>query len=156
MPVSVAAGAEVDGHSINIGALADTSSQSTVIGLLKFLKAAGVMATGAASPTRLIAAAGTNATLVKSSAGAVYGWHLYNAAAYPVFLKLYNASTAPTAGSGTPALTIPIPAGAAANIEFTKGIAFGTGIGFTITKLAADTDATSVVAGDLVVNLLTV
>ena len=38
--ISVASGQEVDGHSANIGTLADTSSASTLTGLLKNIKAA--------------------------------------------------------------------------------------------------------------------
>lgn len=109
---------------------------------------------GVWSNNRLLSAATTNATLVKSSAGQVGGWYLANSAAYAVFLKIYNSATIPTAGAGTPALTIAIPAGGAANVEFNRGIYFGAGIGYTITKLVADNDATVVVANDLVVNLL--
>lgn len=103
---------------------------------------------------RLLSAATTNATLVKSSAGQVGGWYLLNTAAYTVFLKLYNSATIPTAGAGTPVMTIGIPAGAGANVELTRGIPFSAGIGYTITKLVADNDVTVVVANDLVVNLL--
>lgn len=108
---------------------------------------------------RLIAAGTTNATLVIGRPAQVTGWYLYNAAAYAVFLKLYDQATAPTAGQATgPKMTIGIPAGAGANVDFesgpTAGIAFSSGLGFTITKLAADNDTTVVVAGDLIVNLL--
>lgn len=106
---------------------------------------------------RLIAAGTTNAAIVKPAPGEVAGWYLYNAAAYTVFWKLYNSATIPTAGSGTPVVTIGVPAGAGANVNFgagpTDGIVFNAGIGYTITKLAADTDTTVVVAGDLIVNL---
>lgn len=66
---------------------------------------------------------------VKASAGQVYGWYLFNAAASTRYLKLYNASTASTTvGTTTPVMTIPIPAGSAANVEFSIGIAFSTAI----------------------------
>lgn len=110
------------------------------------------MALGA-STFRLIALGSTNANNVKPTAGEVTGWYLFNAAAYTVFLKLYDSATAPTAGSGTPTQTIGVPAGAGANVGVGNGLAFVNGIGFTITKLAADADTTVVVAGDLVVNL---
>lgn len=106
------------------------------------------------STNRLIAAATTNATLVKAQTGEIHGWYLYNAAAYAVFLKVYNSATIPTAGAGTPQMTIGVPAGGGANVSFVDdGIGFTAGIGFTITKLAADADTTVVVAGDLIVNL---
>lgn len=103
---------------------------------------------------RLLSAATTNATLVKAGSSQVGGWYLFNSAAYAVYLKIYNSVTAPTAGAGTPVMTIGIPAGAGANFELTRGIPFSTGIGFTITKLPADNDTTVVVANDLIVNLL--
>lgn len=102
---------------------------------------------------RLLAAGTTNATSVKGSAGQVFGWYLANAAAYTVFLKFYNSASAPTPGSGTPVMTIPIPAGAAANVEFVRGIQFATGIAYDTTKLVADADTTVLVANDLVINL---
>jgi hypothetical protein len=112
--------------------------------------------TGGLDVKRTLAAASTNATSVKASAGQVYGWYLYNAAAYPVFLKLYNKASAPTVGTDTPFMTLAVPAtatGSGANVEITNGIPFGTGIAFAITKLVADSDTTAVVANDLVVNL---
>lgn len=106
---------------------------------------------------RLLAAGTTNATLVSATPRTVSGWHLYNAAAYAVFLKLYDSATIPTAGSGTPVVTLGIPAASSSVMQFGRGpmegIAFANGVGFTITKLQADTDTTVVVAGDLVVNL---
>ena len=110
------------------------------------------------SVSRLIAANTTNATLVKAAPGTVNGWHLANPAAYAVYLKLYDSATTPTAGAGTPKLTIGVPAGAMGTINLgsdpAEAIVFLSGIGFTITKLAADADTTVVVAGDLVANLL--
>ena len=109
------------------------------------------------SVSRLIAANTTNATLVKDKLGTVNGWHLANPAAYAVYLKLYDSATIPTAGAGTPKLTIGIPAADAVGINLgsdpNEAIVFTSGIGFTITKLAADADTTVVVAGDLIANL---
>lgn len=54
MPVSVAVGQEVDGHSANIGALADAASASTLTGLLKNIKAAlaGTLAISQVNPVQ--------------------------------------------------------------------------------------------------------
>lgn len=109
---------------------------------------------GGLTISRTLAAASTNATSVKGSAGQVFGWFIYNASASAKFLKLYNTASAPTAGSGTPVMTIPIPATSAANCEFANGIAFGTGIGFTMTGAVADNDTTALAANDLILNLL--
>lgn len=108
---------------------------------------------GVASISRLLAAATTNATLVKPSAGQVRGYYFFNNAVYPVYIKLYNSATIPTAGAGTPVATLGVPAGAAGNVEFVGGILFSAGIGFTITKLPADNDTTVLVANDIILNL---
>jgi len=114
------------------------------------------------STNRLIAAASTNATLVRNGPAELGGWQYFNAAAYPVFLKLYDSATIPTAGVGTPKMTLGIAAGAAAQGNSLHGywgdsvegcIPFINGLGFTITKLAADADTTVLVAGDCIVNL---
>jgi len=102
---------------------------------------------------RLLAAASTNSNLIKNAAGQVFGWYFFNAAASTRYVKLYNKATAPTVGTDTPVLTLPLPAGGAANVEFTNGIAFGTGIGIGITGALADNDTTAVTANDVVVNL---
>lgn len=104
--------------------------------------------------TRLLAAATTNATLVKSGPGIFGGYYYYNAAAYAVYIKLYNSATIPTAGAGTPFMTVGIPAGTGGNVTFAGGgIPFSAGIGYTITKLPADADTTVLVANDLILNL---
>jgi hypothetical protein len=106
---------------------------------------------------RLVAAATTNATLVKASPGEVNGGWFQNSAAYAVYLKIYDSATIPTAGAGTPKLTIGIAAASSAPFDIGSGpkgsIPFTSGIGFTITKLAADADATVLVAADCVINL---
>jgi hypothetical protein len=108
---------------------------------------------GPASGAKQISAATTNATAVKASAGKVFGWYLYNDGAAEAYLKIYNKATAPTVGTDTPVLVIPIPAGSAANVEFTQGIAFATGIATALTTGFADADTTAVAAGQCIVNL---
>ena len=66
---------------------------------------------------------------VKTSAGKLYGWAVYNDHSAEVFLQFWNATAANvTPGTTTPRLTFPIPAGAAANVEFANGITFDTAI----------------------------
>lgn len=109
---------------------------------------------GGLTISRVISAASTNATSVKGSAGQVYGWYLFNANAATRYLKLYNKASAPTVGTDTPVLTIPIPGGSAANVEFTNGIPFATGIALALTTGVADSDTGAVAANEIVVNLL--
>lgn len=106
---------------------------------------------GIASTARLAsAAASTNGTLVKGSAGRVYSAQGYNAAAYPVYLVLYDAVTnPPVPGTTTIRKKIPIPAGSAFALDWPVGLTFTTGIGYALTKLAADADTTAVAAADV-------
>lgn len=102
-----------------------------------------------ATASRVNAAATTNATSLKASAGQIYSIDVFNPAAYSVFLKLYNKASAPTVGTDTPVWTIPVPAGGGFSKEFPRGKTFATGIAYAITKLQADSDTTVVVALDL-------
>jgi hypothetical protein len=91
---------------------------------------------------------------VKATAGQVFGWYMFNAAATTHYVKFYNATTANvTVGTTTPVMTIPLPAGAGANIEFTNGIAFGTAITVAATTGVADNDTGAPAANAVVVNV---
>jgi hypothetical protein len=102
---------------------------------------------------RLLAAASTNATSVKAEAGQVFGWYIFNSASSIRYLKLYNKASAPTVGTDTPVITLPIPKEAGANVEFVNGIAFATGISLATTKGVADANSEAVAENDLIVNL---
>jgi hypothetical protein len=108
--------------------------------------------TYATTIARLVsAAATTNATLVKSSAGRLFKIRGYNAKAAVAYFKLYNKATAPTVGTDTPVLTIPLKASDMFDIDFGAiGLGFATGIGFGITGAVADADTTALVAADVV------
>lgn len=108
---------------------------------------------GGLSISPLISAGTTNATSAKASAGQLYGGYLFNANAATRYLKLYNKASAPTVGTDTPVMTIPIPAGAGATFYFGMGIAFATGIAYALTTGVAATDTGAVAANELVVNL---
>jgi hypothetical protein len=99
--------------------------------------------------SRVVAAASTNATNLKASAGNIAALDVFNVATYPVFLKLYNKASAPTVGTDTPTWTIPVPAGGGFSRDFLYGEYFSTGISYAITKLQADSDTTAVAANDV-------
>lgn len=99
--------------------------------------------------SRVVAAASTNATSLKASAGNITQVDLFNVAAYDVFVKFYNKGSAPSVGTDTPVWTVPIKAGTGFSREFAMGKSFATGIAYAITKLQADSDTTVVVAGDV-------
>jgi hypothetical protein len=75
---------------------------------------------------------------VKASAGIFGGYMVYNTNASAVYIQVFDvASASVTLGSTAPTYVIPLPASAAANIEFTNGITHATAI-----TLAATTTAT--------------
>lgn len=91
---------------------------------------------------------------VKSTAGTLYGWFIHNKAATTLYVKIYNATAASvTVGTTTPAMTIPIPAGASANVEYTNGIAFSTAICIAATTGVADADTGAPAANDVIMNV---
>lgn len=110
------------------------------------------------SISRTISAATTNATSAKGSAGQVYTIIAHNVNAAVRYLKLYNKATAPTVGTDTPVLTLPIPANTA-GAGFVldtggMGIAFSLGIGYALTTGVTDADTGAVAANEIVVNIL--
>ena len=91
---------------------------------------------------------------IKATAGKLYGWYLYNDGAAEVYVKFYNATAANvTVGSTTPVLTVPVPAGAAANVEYTNGITFGTAITVAATTGVADADTAAPAANQVIANV---
>lgn len=73
---------------------------------------------------------------IKSSAGDFGGYMVYNPNASVVYVQVFDAASV-TLGTTTPKYVIPLPAGAAANIEFSLGITHANAI-----KLAATTTPT--------------
>lgn len=107
---------------------------------------------GGTSVFHLVSAGSTNANNIKASAGQIYGWSIFNNAAYTVFVKFYNTAGTPTAGTGV-IQTVGVQAGLPNTYSSVFGIPYGTGIGITITKGIADSDATAVLASDCVVEV---
>jgi hypothetical protein len=112
-------------------------------------------ATGALTKARIMAAASTNATSVKATAGRLYEVHLCNVSAALKFVKFYNKATAPVVGTDIPAATYPIAAnGGRLEIVSINGISFATGIAYAITGAVTDADATAVATNDVVGEIL--
>jgi hypothetical protein len=113
-------------------------------------------ATGGYTPGKLVSAASTNATLIKSSAGTLGYVTASNINASPRYLKLYNKASAPTVGTDVPVHTFLIPgntAGAGTNIPLPpQGIKFATGIALALTTGATDTDSAAVALNEILVN----
>lgn len=89
---------------------------------------------------------------IKASAGQIGGYYIHNSASSVRYLKIYDATSANvTVGTTTPAMTIPLPANAAANLSDGMGIEFTNGI-----TVAATTDLTGSAApgtNEVVANL---
>lgn len=94
------------------------------------------------------AAASTNATVAKASAGDVFTIQGYNAAATLRYLKIYNKATAPVVGTDVPVKTITLPATAAFDINLT-GEYYSAGISYAFTTGSADADVGALAAGDI-------
>ncbi len=110
--------------------------------------------TGGLLHTHFVAAASDNATNLKGSAGQVYTVDVYNAAAYPVYLKLYNKATSPTSCGATSLFkVVGIQAGTQKTLSSEQGYAMGTGIGYCLTKGITDADDTAVLISDATVDI---
>lgn len=110
--------------------------------------------TPASTRSRVQAAASTNSTSLKGSAGVVLGYQLANNTASAKFFKFYDLAVAPTVGTSTIAYTIIVPANTAvgavvADFGASGGIPFGTGIGYGITGAIADADTTNTAVNDV-------
>ena len=108
----------------------------------------------AVSACNILSAASTNSTNCKGSAGNFYGYEIYNTTTTIYYLRLYNASSAPTCSSATGFIrSIPVPpagasgqaGGAISNQNFP--VNFGTGIGYCITGGSSSTDNTNAATG---------
>ncbi len=107
-------------------------------------------ATGAASIAKIQSAASTNATLIKATAGRVFGWTLTNTTASVKIVRLYNLTVAPTVGTSTPVNNIVIPPNGTVTQSVPVGLSHATGISYSITGGLPDLDATAVAANDVI------
>ena len=111
--------------------------------------------TGGMSFNGFVGAASNNKTQIKGSAGTLYLISVQNLASTPVYLKVFNNTSAGvTAGTTACDFQFMIPgntAGAGVVLDSTKGIAMGTGITIMLTAAIGTTDNTSVSANQQVV-----
>lgn len=109
----------------------------------------GIEAAPASASRIPSAAATTNATVAKASAGVLHMISGYNAAAAVRYVKVYNKATAPTVGTDTPILTLAVPPSAAFAFDI-GGLYFSTGIAYALTTGAADADTGALTLADIV------
>lgn len=96
-------------------------------------------------------AANQDAASIKSSAGQVYGYALFNTTSSARYVKLYNTGS-PTSSS-TPVFRVYLPPTGGANVSLPDGFPFGTAIGIRITTGAADNDVGACSANDVLANV---
>ncbi len=125
----------------------------SVSGSLTSVPLSGSASIGSASATKVISAAGLNATVMKASLGSIYWMSLSNNSAAWRYVKIYNMSTAPVVGTNTPAFVIGIPPGTTIIQANAVGMRFSLGIAIAITAGIADTDTTAIGANEVVVSL---
>lgn len=95
-------------------------------------------------------AATTNALLIKSTAGTLFGITANNTNAAARYLKLYNKVSAPVVGTDVPVLTVVIPPTSTLSLNLgAMGVRFGTGIAAAITGAIGDADATAIAAAEV-------
>jgi len=112
-----------------------------------------------ATPLKVNNAATNNLTLVKSTAGRIWGGYIVNTGTAPVYLKLFNATSTGgvTMGTTVPVVNLPILAGSMLNmgsIVDQYGLYFGTGIVYAITAGPTDLDNTALTTANQVVGAI--
>lgn len=133
--------------------LTDTQLRATPVPMSPRPNTTGANGT---TPYKLISLATTNATVVKNTPGNLYSIIAIGLTSTVRYLKIYSKASAPTVGTDTPLMTIPIPAntqGAGVALPFSMGVNFPLGIAIAITSGAADSDTGAVGAGDVILNL---
>lgn len=98
--------------------------------------------------------AGVNQQVIQTTGGNVRGVIAVNTNAAARYLKLYDKGDAVTVGTDVPAITIALAASSGTTVFPTDGISFKLAIVMALTANAADSDATAVGAGDLIVTVL--
>lgn len=141
-------GNTASGQAIPVHVVAGSGGSSTTPAIAASTTVAGT------SVAKVLSAASTNPTLVKSTSGRLYGYQLANTTAAWKFLRLYNLTVAPTVGTSVPFMVVPIPPNGMVDIHNTVPVAFATGISYAITGASPDLDATAVAAGDVVGHLV--
>lgn len=115
---------------------------------------------GGCSVSSFVAAASNNATIVKTSAGQVYGYSIFSIDQTPVYLKFYDLATTPSPATDNGSLILRIGVTAVASALgqkreefFPMGIAFSAGISIAVVTGIADTNNSSVSASEILVNV---
>jgi hypothetical protein len=132
----------------------DASQSIAPVGLVAFAgadDAKSVFDLGAESGYHKVAAGSNNADTVKASAGILRGVHVFNLAAYPVYVKFYNKASAPNPAADTPILTVGVQAGTQRDVPISRYLS--TGIAIAMVKGIGEADNTALIASDCVTDI---
>lgn len=95
-------------------------------------------------PSTYSGSIGATVTSVKSSAGTLGAYYIYNANTSVVYVQIFDLATGSvTLGTTAPKWSIGIPASGAANLEFVNGLKFSTAITIAVTTTRAGSTAPS-------------
>ena len=97
--------------------------------------------------------ADTNICLVKADPALFFGVIAFNVNAATRYLKLYNTSVLPLAGSTPVARTIAIPPNSLVNVSFASPALFDKGLAFSLNTGISDSSSTSIAADDIVIDI---
>jgi hypothetical protein len=114
--------------------------------------ALGASQTDGWTPFAYVAPATPVATVVKSSGGKIGIIIAGNSDTTWTYLKLFDSSSAPTLGTTTANLSIPLPPSGGSNPSLNAGFQFANGIYFAVTGGPSLTDNTAITASKSVVN----
>lgn len=122
--------------------LATVTTVGTVTSITNTVTTSSVPTTTGGCSTA-VSQALTTTVNVKGSAGQLYGYTISNPNNTPAYCEYYNTATTPgTIGSTTNLLLeIMIPAGGTANMEWSNGIAFSSGIAVAVATTATGNTA---------------
>jgi hypothetical protein len=122
-----------------------TSAKSNDAGTLRTSAYLPVDTVGQMTAFRSLSLSASQA--VKGSAGAIYGYYLWNTTTVPQYVKFTNTSGAINVGTDTPLFMAMLPASAAANVWFGQGVkGFTNGIGVHASSAVADNATTPAAA----------
>ena len=101
----------------------------------------------------VVSANTNNATVVKASAGLLYGFSVNNINAAVRYLKFYNLAAAPAPATDAEALVVAVPTVSSQTVMFPVPLEFSVGISWALVTGIAANDNTSVSATEHVVTL---
>lgn len=122
--------------------------------LLEALNGLNAYYFGGVNATKVLAAASTNALLIKPGPTKLHSIMALNPAGADAYLKIYDLGDTPVPGTDTPVMTFDTKLLPAGPVTFGAAVDFHNGLAMAITAVADDSDNTAVGAGDVMVTVV--